>query len=149
LSYETARNKVPKVNQLATIFNIHQTKATSHVFCHGFNGFKLGRIQLDGGLLFFCKGFNLLNFSHNGTSRTSFELDLEALNNNFKETQKISGLCWVHLKTKVLPIVDFEKLFLIGHSKGGSSSAYTLSHPEIVSCASLAVRPGSSLKTER
>jgi hypothetical protein len=52
---------------------------------------KLGGIQLDGEVTFFLQRVQFIKFSHNGTSQTSFELDLEALNNNFKEARRYQG----------------------------------------------------------
>jgi pimeloyl-ACP methyl ester carboxylesterase len=115
------------------------------VFCHGFNGFKdWGAFNLMANY-FVQSGFQFvkLNFSHNGTSpiHPSEFVDLEAFGaNNFeKELEDIEALL-VQLKTESFAdCVDFKKLFLIGHSKGGATAlAYSLSHPEIVSCASLA-----------
>ncbi|MFE3868015.1 alpha/beta hydrolase family protein [Flavobacterium sp. LS2P90] len=115
------------------------------VFCHGFNGFKdWGAFNLMANY-FLQRGFQFvkLNFSHNGTSpmHPLEFVDLEAFGaNNFgKELEDISALL-VHLKKESFAdCVDFEKLFFIGHSKGGATAlAYTLSHPEIVSCATLA-----------
>jgi pimeloyl-ACP methyl ester carboxylesterase len=115
------------------------------VFCHGFNGFKdWGAFNLMADY-FLERGFQFvkLNFSHNGTSPVhplDF-VDLEAFGtNNFeKELDDIAALL-VHLKKESFAdCLDFEKLFFIGHSKGGATAlAYTLSHPETVSCATLA-----------
>jgi pimeloyl-ACP methyl ester carboxylesterase len=115
------------------------------VFCHGFNGFKdWGAFNLMSNY-FLQRGFQFvkLNFSHNGTSpeHPLDFVDLEAFGaNNFeKELEDIGALLVQLKKESFADCVDFEKLFLIGHSKGGATAlAYTLSHPEIVSCASLA-----------
>ncbi len=115
------------------------------IFCHGFNGFKdWGAFNLMANY-FLQSGFQFvkLNFSHNGTSPThplDF-VDLEAFgNNNFEKELDDIGKLLVHLKKESFAdCIDFEKLFFIGHSKGGATAlAYTLSHPEIVSCATLA-----------
>jgi pimeloyl-ACP methyl ester carboxylesterase len=115
------------------------------VFCHGFNGFKdWGAFNLMADY-FLQKGFQFvkLNFSHNGTSPmhpVDF-VDLEAFGaNNFEKELEDIGALLVHLKKESFAdCVDFEKVFLIGHSKGGATAlAYTLSHPEIISCATLA-----------
>ncbi|WP_367752262.1 alpha/beta hydrolase family protein [Flavobacterium sp. WC2430] len=115
------------------------------VFCHGFNGFKdWGAFNLMADY-FLQKGFQFvkLNFSHNGTSPAhplDF-VDLEAFGtNNFEKELEDIGSLLVHLKKESFAdSIDFDKLFLIGHSKGGATAlAYTLSHPEIVSCATLA-----------
>lgn len=115
------------------------------VFCHGFNGFKdWGAFNLMADY-FLQKGFQFvkLNFSHNGTSpmHPLDFVDLEAFGaNNFeKELEDIEALL-VHLKKESFAdCIDFGKLFFIGHSKGGATAlAYTLSRPEIVSCATLA-----------
>lgn len=115
------------------------------VFCHGFNGFKdWGAFNLISD--FFVQQFFQfvkLNFSHNGTS-TEFPMDfvdLEAFgNNNFeKELEDIAALLVTLRKESFADCLDFEKVYLIGHSKGGATAlAYTLSHPEIISCATLA-----------
>lgn len=115
------------------------------VFCHGFNGFKdWGAFNLISD--FFVQQFFQfvkLNFSHNGTSTefpTDF-VDLEAFgNNNFeKELEDIAALLVTLRKESFANCLDFEKVYLIGHSKGGATVlAYTLSHPEIISCATLA-----------
>jgi pimeloyl-ACP methyl ester carboxylesterase len=68
-------------------------------------------------------------------------VDLEAFGaNNFEKELEDIGALLVRLKKESFAdCVDFEKLFFIGHSKGGATAlAYTLSHPEIVSCATLA-----------
>lgn len=115
------------------------------VFCHGFNGFKdWGAFNLMSDF-FVQKGFQFVkfNFSHNGTSpeNPSDFVDLEAFgNNNFeKELEDIEALL-IHLqKESFADWVDFEKVYLIGHSKGGATAlAYTLSHPVISACATLA-----------
>jgi pimeloyl-ACP methyl ester carboxylesterase len=115
------------------------------VFCQGFNGFKdWGAFNLMADY-FLQKGFQFvkLNFSHNGTSPmypVDF-VDLEAFGaNNFEKELEDIGALLVHLKKESFAdCVDFEKVFLIGHSKGGATAlAYTLSHPEIISCATLA-----------
>jgi hypothetical protein len=81
----------------------------------------LGRIQLDGGLLARFQ-FVKLNFSHNETSDASLDfVDLEAFGANNFEKSLIRALL-VHLKKrKFCRLLDFEKLFLIGHSKGGAT----------------------------
>lgn len=115
------------------------------VFCHGFNGFKdWGAFNLMANY-FLQRGFQFvkLNFSHNGTSpmHPMDFVDLEAFGaNNFEKELEDIGALLAHLKKESFAdCVDFEKLFLIGHSKGGATAlAYTLSHPQIVSCASLA-----------
>jgi pimeloyl-ACP methyl ester carboxylesterase len=115
------------------------------VFCHGFNGFKdWGAFNLMSNY-FLQKGFQFVkfNFSHNGTSAEhplDF-VDLEAFgNNNFeKELEDIEALLATLKKENSADCLDFDKIFFMGHSKGGATAlAYTLSHPEIVSCASLA-----------
>jgi pimeloyl-ACP methyl ester carboxylesterase len=115
------------------------------VFCHGFNGFKdWGAFNLMSDY-FLQRGFQFvkLNFSHNGTSpmHPLDFVDLEAFGaNNFeKELDDIGALLVQLKKESFADCLDFEKVFFIGHSKGGATAlAYTLSHPEIVSCATLA-----------
>ena len=115
------------------------------VFCHGFNGFKdWGAFNLMEHF-FVQNGFQFVkfNFSHNGTSPehpVDF-VDLEAFgNNNFeKEIYDIGALLEQLQKEDFASKIDFEKVFLIGHSKGGATAlAYSLAHQEIVSCATLA-----------
>jgi pimeloyl-ACP methyl ester carboxylesterase len=115
------------------------------VFCHGFKGFKdWGAFHLMSDY-FVEKGFQFVkfNFSHNGTSpeHPLDFVDLEAFgNNNFeKELEDIDALLVQLKKEAFAGCLDFEKLFFIGHSKGGATAlAYTLSHPEIRTCATLA-----------
>jgi pimeloyl-ACP methyl ester carboxylesterase len=115
------------------------------VFCHGFNGLKdWGAFNLMADY-FLQRGFQFvkLNFSHNGTSpeHPLDFVDLEAFGaNNFEKELEDIGALLVHLKKESFAdCVNFEKVFLIGHSKGGATAlAYTLSHREIVSCATLA-----------
>lgn len=68
-------------------------------------------------------------------------VDLEAFgNNNFeKELEDIEALLVQLKKEPFADCLDFDDLFFIGHSKGGATAlGYTLSHPEIISCATLA-----------
>ncbi|MBF2707075.1 alpha/beta hydrolase family protein [Flavobacterium soyangense] len=124
---------------------IENQKRPLIVFCHGFNGFKdWGAFNLMENY-FVQNGFQFLkfNFSHNGTA-PEYPLDfvdLEAFgNNNFeKELEDIEALLFHLKKESFAECIDFEKLFFIGHSKGGATAlAYTLSHPEISACATLA-----------
>ena len=115
------------------------------VFCHGFNGFKdWGPFNLMEHY-FVQNGFQFVkfNFSHNGTSpeQPMDFVDLGAFgNNNFeKEIYDIGALLEQLKNEDFASIIDFEKVFLIGHSKGGATAlAYSLSHLGIVSCATLA-----------
>lgn len=115
------------------------------VFCHGFNGFKdWGAFNLMSDF-FVQNGFQFIkfNFSHNGTSpeHPMDFVDLEAFgNNNFeKELEDIDALLVNLKKESFADCLNFEKLFFIGHSKGGATAlAYTLSHREISACATLA-----------
>lgn len=115
------------------------------VFCHGFNGFKdWGAFHLMAHY-FAQNGFQFVkfNFSHNGTSpeHPMDFVDLEAFgNNNFeKEIYDIGAVLEQLKKEDFATCLDFEKVFLIGHSKGGATAlAYSLAHQEIVSCATLA-----------
>lgn len=115
------------------------------VFCHGFNGFKdWGAFNLMSDY-FVQKRFQFvkLNFSHNGTSPENPMdfVDLEAFgNNNFeKELEDIEALLVQLKKEPFADCLDFDDLFFIGHSKGGATAlGYTLLHPEISTCATLA-----------
>lgn len=115
------------------------------VFCHGFNGFKdWGAFNLMSDY-FVQNGFQFVkfNFSHNGTS-PEFPIDfvdLEAFgNNNFeKELEDIEALLLTLKKESFANCINFERIFFIGHSKGGATAlAYSLSKPKIMSCATLA-----------
>jgi len=123
----------------------HNQKRPLVAFCHGFNGFKdWGAFNLMADY-FVQKGFQFvkLNFSHNGTSPEfpSDFVNLEAFgNNNFqKELEDIEALLVQLKKESFADCLDFERLIFMGHSKGGATAlAYTLLHPETVSCATLA-----------
>lgn len=100
------------------------------VFCHGFKGFKdWGCWQMVADY-FVDNGFAFLkfNFSHNGMGlEDSVEfnaLDKFATNTLGKEMQDIQSVeqFIVNELPKILPIINTDKIFIIGHSKGGVSA---------------------------
>lgn len=118
------------------------------IFVHGFKGFKdwgYFNLMADG---FARAGFVFikLNLSHNGTTTeqpTEF-VDLEAFgNNNFsKELDDIGTIIdYVHAPDFSLPDIEFDKnrIFLIGHSRGGSLAILKASEdPRIKALVTLA-----------
>lgn len=97
------------------------------IYAHGFNGFKdWGNFDIIA-KQFANAGFTFIkfNFSHNGTSPEHPEdfVDLEAYgNNNYtKELYDLQVVIdWALNKTNPhSPAIDAEKLFLVGHSRGG------------------------------
>ncbi|MCW2119727.1 alpha/beta hydrolase family protein [Flavobacterium sp. 7A] len=107
------------------------------IFCHGFKGFKdwgCWQIIAD---YFVENGFSFVkfNFSHNGMGLES-SLDFDALekfaaNTLQKEKEDIASVerFLIDDVPIVLPIVNTEKIFIIGHSKGGVSALlYLTSH---------------------
>lgn len=97
------------------------------IYAHGFNGFKdWGNFDLIAEQ-FAAAGFCFIkfNFSHNGTTPESPEdfVDLEAYGNN-NYTKELSDLQrvidWAFSKENPAnSFIDPNKLFLIGHSRGG------------------------------
>jgi uncharacterized protein len=105
----------------------NQIKKPLIIFSHGFKGFKdWGHFNLVA-KEFAESGFTFLkfNFSHNGTtpeSPTDF-VDLEAFaQNNFsKELDDLGAVIDFILNEKSLDSeIDPEKIFLLGHSRGGA-----------------------------
>ncbi|MDG2432255.1 alpha/beta hydrolase [Flavobacterium sp.] len=97
------------------------------IFCHGFKGFKdWGCWQMIADD-FVDNGFAFLkfNFSHNGLgldNAADFDkLDKFALNTLGKEMEDIQSVeqFVVSELPTVLPIINMENIFIIGHSKGG------------------------------
>jgi len=100
------------------------------VFCHGFKGFKdWGCWQMIADY-FVENGFAFLkfNFSHNGMGlEDSVEftaLDKFAINTLGKEMEDIESVeqFIVNELPAILPIINTDKMFIIGHSKGGVSA---------------------------
>jgi len=100
------------------------------IFCHGFKGFKDWGAWHLVAQEFAQKGiiFIKFNFSHNGTTPenlTDFE-NLEAFSKN-NYSKEISDLDFVlnYVFDKKFPVseteIDFEKINLIGHSRGGGA----------------------------
>lgn len=97
------------------------------VFVHGFKGFKDWGAFNEIGEWYARQGFVFVkfNFSHNGTTAdnpTEFD-DLEAFgNNNFsKEVFDLDCIINYILSGEKIPLAEIakEKLYLIGHSRGG------------------------------
>ena len=97
------------------------------IYAHGFNGFKdWGNFDLIAdqfALAGFC--FLKFNFSHNGTTPDAPEefIDLEAYGNN-NYTKELADLQRVinwslSNDNPAFDLIDQEKIFLIGHSRGG------------------------------
>jgi len=100
------------------------------IFCHGFKGFKdWGCWQMIADY-FVENGFAFLkfNFSHNGMGlEDSVEftaLDKFAINTLGKEMEDIESVeqFIVNELPAILPIINTDKMFIIGHSKGGVSA---------------------------
>ena len=109
------------------IFYRSVTKQPLVIYAHGFNGFKdWGHFDLiakhfaEAG---FC--FLKFNFSHNGTTPEAPEdfVDLEAYGNN-NYTKELGDLQRVidwslSMENPAHAVIDANKVFLIGHSRGG------------------------------
>ncbi|HNP19141.1 MAG TPA: dienelactone hydrolase family protein [Fulvivirga sp.] len=124
-----------KVNQRPFLADIRykqdKTQKPVIIFVHGFKGFKdWGHFNLLADK-FAEQGFVFIkfNFSHNGTTIQSpldFD-DLEAFaENNFtKEIEDITTVVdYIYSKENVVPTGEFDlnRLFIIGHSRGGGIS---------------------------
>ncbi|CAM2881030.1 alpha/beta hydrolase family protein [Flavobacterium frigoris] len=100
------------------------------IFCHGFKGFKdWGCWQMIANY-FVENGFAFLklNFSHNGMgledSVEFTDLDKFATNTLGKEMEDIGSVeqFIVNELPEILPVINTDKIFIIGHSKGGVSA---------------------------
>lgn len=98
------------------------------LFCHGFKGFKdWGYFNMMSDF-FISNGFNCvkINFSHNGTSPEYLLdfVDLESFgNNNFsKELCDISDVMTYLEGVDIDEISGIERIYIVGHSKGGATS---------------------------
>ena len=100
------------------------------IFCHGFKGFKdWGCWQMVADY-FVENGFAFLkfNFSHNGMGLEDAveftALDKFATNTLGKEMEDIESVeqFIVNELPAILPIINTDKIFIIGHSKGGVSA---------------------------
>jgi pimeloyl-ACP methyl ester carboxylesterase len=97
------------------------------IFLHGFKGFKdWGHFNMIADS-FVEKGFAFLkmNFSHNGTSAEHLVdfVDLEAFgNNNFSIELDDIGTLLNHLETEKNECINYSKIHLLGHSKGGATA---------------------------
>lgn len=100
------------------------------IFCHGFKGFKdwgcwqmIANYYVENGFAFLK-----FNFSHNGMGlEDSVEfnaLDKFATNTLGKEMEDIESVeqFIVNDLPAILPIINTDKIFIIGHSKGGVSA---------------------------
>jgi uncharacterized protein len=109
------------------IFYKHQNKAPVVIYIHGFNGFKDWANFDIIAMQFAEAGFVFVKFntSHNGTTPDHPEefVDLEAFgNNNYtKELYDLDQIInWIYEpKNPHEPVLDTNKIFVIGHSRGG------------------------------
>ncbi len=124
----------------------HQTSVPICVFVHGFKGFKDWGAWPLAAEIFALKQipFFKFNFSHNGTtpSNPTEFVDLEAFgNNNFKIEYDEIGTVLDFIEKKA-DSFDFEwnqKIFLIGHSRGGAMSLVRAANDSRISkCATWA-----------
>lgn len=111
---------------LDLFFNKDKVKAPLVIFCHGYKGFKDWGNWNDMAKLFTDAGFNFLkfNFSYNGTSINSPQdfVDLEGFSDNnyiteLSDLDKV--LSWLHENYTNSKLVDVNKCYVIGHSRGG------------------------------
>ncbi|MCS4305026.1 S9 family peptidase [Chryseobacterium sp. BIGb0232] len=118
-------NKETKGFLADAFYNDTQKKLPLVVFVHGYKGYKdwgawglMAEMFAQAGF-FFVK----FNFSHNGTTVDSPHdfADLEAFGNN-NYTKELSDLGVVIDHFIQDPHVDYEKVILIGHSRGGGIS---------------------------
>lgn len=109
--------------------NVNNPQGTI-IFCHGFKGFKdWGCWQMVADY-FVENGFAFVkfNFSHNGMGledSVEFDaLDKFAVNTLGKEMEDIHSVEEFILNKlpSVLPVINTDKIFIIGHSKGGVSA---------------------------
>lgn len=116
------------------------------VFLHGFKGFKdWGHYPLMAEELA-LKGFAVfkLNFSHNGIVPPDYfnfsSLDLFGKNTFSKEIDDVKNLIdWVYNKFELGDQLNFDKLTLMGHSRGGATSViYAANDSRIKSLITLA-----------
>jgi alpha-beta hydrolase superfamily lysophospholipase len=106
------------------------------IFCHGFKGFKdWGCWQMVANY-FVENGFAFLkfNFSHNGMgledSAEFTALDKFATNTLGKEMEDIGSVeqFIVNELPEILPVINTDNIFIIGHSKGGVSALLYCAH---------------------
>ncbi len=112
------------------LYNENQKPKPVIIFSHGFKGFKNWGAYNQVAAEFAQTGFVFVrfNYSHNGTSFESPEdfVDLEAFGNN-TYSQELSDLDMVIdaiCAGKIIPPkeIDLQKLYLVGHSRGGAIS---------------------------
>ena len=109
-------------------FSIAKEKSPIVIFCHGYKGFKdwgCWNLVADE---FAKNGFNFIKFnlSHNGTTLDFPEdfVDLEAFgnNNHSKELFDLKQVVdWVYENKEFQDKFDLDKIYLIGHSRGGGN----------------------------
>jgi pimeloyl-ACP methyl ester carboxylesterase len=122
-------------DDLPIVFDVEfspQAKAPVILFVHGFKGFKdWGQWPLLSKDLV-AKGFHVIrmNFSHNGTSpENPFDfVDLESFGKNtftqeLKDTQHV--LDWVFEDHQCGERADLDRIFMLGHSRGGATTMIT------------------------
>lgn len=108
------------------------------IFCHGFKGFKDWGCWPLIAEYFVENGFSFLkfNFSHNGMKlqdAVEFSaLDKFAINTLGKEMEDIRTVEDFVVKEipSILPMINTDKIFIIGHSKGGVSALLYVSQYE-------------------
>lgn len=113
-----------------------QKKMGIIIFCHGFKGFKDWGCWQSVANYFAENGFAFLkfNFSHNGMgvedSDDFTELDKFATNTLDKEMKDIESVeqFIFNQLPQMVPEIKIDKLFIIGHSKGGVSALLYCTH---------------------
>jgi pimeloyl-ACP methyl ester carboxylesterase len=122
-------------DDLPIVFDVEfspQAKAPVILFVHGFKGFKdWGQWPLLSKDLV-AKGFHVIrmNFSHNGTSPENplDFVDLESFGKNtftqeLKDAQHV--LDWVFEDHQCGELVDLDRIYMVGHSRGGATTMIT------------------------
>lgn len=115
---------------LDIFFDTHTSKLPVVIYAHGFNGFKdWGNFDLVA-QQFARAGFVFVkfNFSHNGTTPEQpdefADLDAFGKNNYSKELADLRSVTnWVcDVANPYMDAIDLERIYLIGHSRGGGIS---------------------------
>lgn len=111
---------------LDVFFEANETAKPIVILVHGFKGFKDWGHFNEMGNLFSEKGFVFVkfNFSHNGTTPDKPDefTDLEAFghNNYLIELDDLKKVIdWILHSSKLKHEIDPERIYLIGHSRGG------------------------------
>lgn len=121
----SGKTKKPIVTDL--FYNQSHVKKPLVIFCHGYKGYKdWGAFNLMTSY-FLEAGFAFLkfNFSHNGgTPEQPIDFpDLEAFGHNnytIELNDLDSVINWVTSQSDLKSNIDFSKIYLIGHSRGGA-----------------------------